>query len=131
MNISEIKEKELQDIQRSYIKDIIDFFIIKYFGMYKDWKTWYENVVNLDLKGEKNINLIYLESFLETRIRSILLDRNLISDFKVDINIRELKELRDNKIDSIVNNLDFEKDSITICIRYENNEFKDFKYYLI
>lgn len=112
MNIKEIEEKSLTDIHKSYIKDIIDFYVKSYYNMYS---------------GEPFSNL---KESLGNKINSILLEKNLILDFKVYINIKGLQEIRDKKIESIINDKNFEENNITIYIRYPTREITEFKYYL-
>lgn len=119
MNIKEIEEKSLTDIDKSYIKDIIDFFVKNYYNMYKTQNGY-------PLPVSKN----NLKELLGDQINSRLLEKNLILDFKVYINIKDLQELRDEKIKSIINDKNFEENNITIYIRYPTREFTQFKYYL-
>lgn len=109
MNIKEIEEKSLTDIHKSYIKDIIDFFVKNNYNMYS-----------------KN----NLKELLDNQINTRLLEKDLILDFKVDINIKDLQELRDEKIESIINDKNFEENNITIYIQYPTRELTEFKYYL-
>lgn len=120
MNITEIEEKSLTDIHKSYIKDIIDFFV----------KNNYSLLTNNQYNSNAYVKKGHLKELLDNQINSRLVEKNLILDFKVDINIKGLQEIRDKKIESIINDKNFEENNITIYIRYPTREITEFKYYL-
>jgi hypothetical protein len=114
MTLNDIPQKSLTDINKSYIKDIIDFFVREYSIMYL-----------------KNKQFDRLKEAIERQIENRLLKTKLIKDFRVLINVTPLQERRDNKISSIIQNTDLlENDNITVLISHIDHEITETKYYL-
>jgi len=128
MTLNDIPQKSLTDINKSYIKDIIDFFVREYSIMYLT------NIKNKQIDGVLRWHESgfpnKLKEGIERQIENRLFKNNLIKDFKVVINVTPLQERRDNKISSIIQNVDLlENDNIAVYISV-NHEISEIKYYI-
>ena len=110
--------KELAEIERGYIKDIIEFFCKKSFEVFG--KSF--------LKSQINSHDII--SWIENHIRKRLFETGMINDYRIVINSEnDIAEVRDYKIDQLLGNDSIKpKNNIEVSVRYGNRNFETFEY---
>lgn len=106
--------KELAEIERTYIKDIVEFFCIK----------------SLELFNKKSDSFSHeVKSWIESRIRKRLLEKGLITDYMIVVNFYDVLETRDYKIDNLLGKSTIiPKNTIEVIVRYVNCDFETFEY---
>lgn len=109
--------KELAEIERDYIKDIIEFFCRKSFEIFG------ENFI------KSKINSHDIISWIENHIRKRLFETGIITDYRIIINFNDIAKNRDYRIDQLLgNDSDKPKNNIEVSVRYGNRDFKTFEY---
>ena len=113
--------KELAEIERTYIKDIVEFFCIKSFEVFG--KNF--------LKSQINSHDII--SWIEKHIRKRLLEPGMISDYRIIINSEnDIVKVRDYRIDQLLGNDSIKpKNNIEVSVRYGNRDFETFEFEII
>jgi hypothetical protein len=108
--------KELAEIERGYIKDIIEFFCRKSFEVFgKNFKN--------------QINSHDTISWIENKIRKRLLEPGMINDYRIVINFNDIAKNRDYRIDQVLGNDSVKpKNNIEVSVRYGNRDFETFEY---
>ena len=109
--------KELAEIERDYIKDIIEFFCKKSFEVFG--KSF--------LKSQINSHDII--SWIENHIRKRLFETGIITDYRIIINFNDIAKNRDYRIDQVLGNDSVKpKNNIEVSVRYGNRDFETFEY---
>ena len=106
--------KELTEIERTYIKDIVEFFCRKSLEIFI---------------GKSSFNSHEIISWIESKIRKRLLESNLITDYRIVVNFNDIEKTRDYRIDQLLgNDSDKPKNNIEVSVRYGNRDFETFEY---
>lgn len=107
--------KELHEIERDYIEGIISFFCRK----------------SIEIFGSKYHNYHDIEIWIENHLRKRLVETNLIHDYMIKVNIYDISDIRDYRIEKILGN-DFSepKNNIEVCIKFGNRDMEAFQYFI-
>ncbi len=109
--------KELAEIERTYIKDIIEFFCRKSFEVFgKNFKN--------------QINSHDTVSWIENKIRKRLLEPGMIYDYSIVINSKnDIVKVRDYRIGQVLGTPCVKpKNNIEVSVKYGNRDFEIFEY---
>jgi hypothetical protein len=110
--------KELAEIERDYIKDIVEFFCRKSFEIFG------ENF----LKSNSH-DII---SWIENKIKKRLFEPGIITDYRIIINFNDIAKNRDYRIDQVLGNDSVKpKNNIEVSVRYGNRDFETFEFEII
>lgn len=107
--------KNLAEIERTYIKDIVEFFC------------------NQSLKifiGRKSDSFSHeVKSWIESKIRKRLLETGLITDYMIFVSFYDIAKTRDMKIGQLLGTSSVKpKNNIEVSVRYGNRDFETFEY---
>jgi len=102
--------KELAEIERGYIKDIIEFFCRKSFEIFG------KNFL------KSKINSHDIISWIENHIRKRLFETGIITDYRIIINFNDIAD------QLLGNDSDKPKNNIEVSVRYGNRDFETFEY---
>ncbi len=107
--------KELAEIERGYIKDIVEFFCRKSLEFFI---------------GRKSDSFSHeVKSWIESKIRKRLLETGLITDYMIVVSFYDIAKNRDYRIDQLLgNDSDKPKNNIEVSVRYGNRDFETFEY---
>ena len=108
--------KELHEIERDYIEGIISFFCRK----------------SMDVFGIKNNSSSFdIKYWIDNHIRKRLVETNLIYDYIVKVNIYNISDIRDYRINKVLGN-DFSepRNNIEVSIKYGTREMETFQYFI-
>ena len=111
--------KELVEIERGYIKDIIEFFCRKSLEIFIG-------------RTSSSFNSHEIVSWIESKIEKRLLDSNLINVYRVVVNFNDIAKNRDYRIDQLLGNDSIKpKNTIEVSVRYGIRDFETFEYEII
>jgi hypothetical protein len=108
--------KELHEIERDYIEGIISFFCRK----------------SMEVFGIKNNSSSFdIKYWIDNHIRKRLIETNLIYDYMVKVNIYNISDIRDYRINKVLGN-DFSepRNNIVVSIKYGTREMETFQYFI-
>lgn len=113
--------KDLADINKDYVKNIIEFFCRK---------SLETILLSPSEKGTGGGEFTYqLRSWIENHIRKRLFDKEFITNYDISVNINSLCDHRDYKIDKVLGNQVKElKDYIRVSVRFPDRSFDTFDY---
>jgi hypothetical protein len=94
----------LSEIEKDYARNIVKFFCKEFSNRY---------------------DALFL---IENQIRRRLLDNKLILDYKVDMPILDRCDIRDYRIDSVLENKEFFHKEIEIFLKYKDLTFEIIRY---
>lgn len=107
--------KELVEIERDYIKDIIEFFCrksLEFFIVRKSDSFSHE-----------------VKSWIESKIRKRLLETGLITDYMIVVSFYDIVKTRDMKINQLLGTSSVKpKNTIKVSVRYGNRDFDTFEF---
>lgn len=104
--------KNLEEIESKYISDVILFFCREYTTIYAN-KISIENISNR----------------ISKQINDRLLTKNLIIDYKVQVNIHPKDEMRDSIIDNILEDKSILEDNVVVYYqRRRGDKINEIKY---
>lgn len=107
--------KELAEIERTYIKDIVEFFCRKSFEIFG--------------KNFLKSNSHDIISWIENHIKKRLFEPGIITDYRIIINFNDNAKNRDYRIDQVLGNDSVKpKNNIEVSVRYGNRDFETFEY---
>jgi hypothetical protein len=107
--------KELVEIERTYIKDIVEFFCIKSMEIF--------------IRKKSDSFSYEVKSWIESKIRKRLLETGLITDYMIVVNFYDIVETRDMKIEQLLGtSLLRPKNTIEVSVRYGNRDFETFEF---
>ena len=107
--------KELVEIERTYIKDIVEFFCRKSFEIFG------ENFIKSNSHD--------IISWIENKIKKRLFEPGIITDYRIIINFNDIAKNRDYRIDQVLGNDSVKpKNNIEVSVRYGNRDFETFEY---
>jgi hypothetical protein len=107
--------KELAEIERTYIKDIVEFFCRKSFEIFG--------------KNFLKSNSHDIISWIENKIKKRLFEPGIITDYRIIINFNDIAKNRDYRIDQVLGNDSVKpKNNIEVSVRYGNRDFETFEY---
>ena len=111
--------KELHEIERDYIENIIEFFCAKSLELFTG-------------RTSSSFNSHEITSWIESKIRKRLFESNLITDYRIVVNFYDIAKTRDMKIEQLLGtSLVKPKNSIEVSVRYGNRDFETFEYEII
>ena len=107
--------KELAEIERAYIKDIVEFFCRKSLEFFI---------------GRKSDSFSHeVKSWIESKIRKRLLETGLITDYMIVVNFYDITQTRDMKIGQLLGTSSVKpKNTIEVSVRYGNRDFDTFEF---
>ena len=106
--------KELAEIERGYIKDIIEFFCRKSLEIFI---------------GKSSFNSHEITSWIESKIRKRLHETGLITDYRIVVNFYDIAQTRDMKIGQLLGTSSVKpKNTIEVSVKYGNRDFETFEY---
>lgn len=107
--------KELAEIERNYIKDIIEFFCRKSLELFI---------------GRKSDSFSHeVTSWIESKIVKRLHQTGLITDYQIVVNFYDIAETREMKIGQLLGTSSVNpKNSIEVSVRYGNRDFETFEF---
>lgn len=109
--------KELAEIERDYIKDIIEFFCRKSLEIFI---------------YKSSFNSHEITSWIESKIRKRLHETGLITDYRIVVNFNDIAKNRDYRIDQVLGNDSTKpKNTIEVSVKYGNRDFETFEYEII
>jgi hypothetical protein len=112
--------KDLADINKDYVKNIIEFFCRK---------SLETILLSPSGKGTGGEFTYQLRSWIENHIRKRLFDKEFITNYDISVNINSLRDHRDYKIDKVLGNQVKElKDYIRVSVRFPDRSFDTFDY---
>jgi hypothetical protein len=107
--------KELVEIERTYIKDIVEFFCIKSMEIF--------------IRRKSDSFSYEVKSWIESKIRKRLLETGLITDYMIVVEFYDIVKTRDMKIGQLLGtSLVKPKNTIEVSVRYGNRDFETFEY---
>ena len=107
--------KELAEIERTYIKDIIEFFCRKSLEFFIHRKS--------DSFSHE------VSSWIGSKIRKRLHETGLITDYCIVVNFYDTTETRDMKIGQLLGTSSVNpKNSIEVSVKYGNRDFETFEF---
>ncbi len=113
--------KNLADINKDYVKNIIEFLCEKSL-----------ETILLNPNGTATGGGEYtyqLRSWIENHIKKRLFDKEFITNYDISVNINSLCDHRDYKIDKVLGNQVKElKDYIRVSVRFPDRSFDTFDY---
>ena len=105
--------KELVEIERTYIKDIIEFFCRKSLELFIGGTDSFSHEVT---------------SWIESKIVKRLHQTGLITDYRIVVNFYDIAETREMKIGQLLGTSSVTpKNSIEVSVRYGNRDFETFE----
>lgn len=110
--------KTLEEIESEYIRDVILFFCREYTSIFL-----LHSFINFKISIENISNRV------SKQINDRLLTKNLISDYKVQVNIHPKDEKRDSIIDNILEDKSILEDNIIVYYqRRRGDKINEIKY---
>ena len=107
--------KELAEIERGYIKDIVEFFCRKSLEFFIGRKS--------DSFSQE------VKSWIESKIRKRLLETGLITDYMIVVSFYDIVKTRDMKINQLLGTSSVKpKNTIEVRVRYGNRDFDTFEF---
>lgn len=107
--------KELAEIERGYIKDIVEFFCRKSLEFFIGRKS--------DSFSQE------VKSWIESKIRKRLLETGLITDYMIVVSFYDIVKTRDMKINQLLGTSSVKpKNTIEVSVRYGNKDFDTFEF---
>ena len=107
--------KELAEIERTYIKDIVEFFCRKSLEFF------------IGRKSDSFSNEV--TSWIESKIRKRLHETGLITDYRIVVNFYDIAQTRDMKIGQLLGTSSVKpKNTIEVSVRYGNRDFDTFEF---
>lgn len=107
--------KELAEIERGYIKDILEFFCRKSLEFFIGRKS--------DSFSQE------VKSWIESKIRKRLLETGLITDYMIVVSFYDIVKTRDMKINQLLGTSSVKpKNTIEVSVRYGNRDFDTFEF---
>lgn len=107
--------KELAEIERGYIKDIVEFFCRKSLEFFIGRKS--------DSFSQE------VKSWIESKIRKRLLETGLITDYMIVVSFYDIVKTRDMKINQLLGTSSVKpKNTIEVSVRYGNRDFDTFEF---
>lgn len=107
--------KELAEIERGYIKDILEFFCRKSLEFFIVRKS--------DSFSQE------VKSWIESKIRKRLLETGLITDYMIVVSFYDIVKTRDMKINQLLGTSSVKpKNTIEVSVRYGNRDFDTFEF---
>jgi hypothetical protein len=108
--------KELAEIERTYIKDIVEFFCRKSLEFFI-------------ILPRSNSFSHEVKSWIESKIKKRLLETGLITDYMIVVNFYDIVETRDMKIGQLLGTSSVKpKNTIEVSVRYGNRDFDTFEF---
>lgn len=113
--------KELAEIEKEYVKNIVEFFCRK---------SLETILISPSGKATGGGEFSYqLSSWIENHLRRRLFEKDFITNYNINVNINNLADIRDYKIDSVLGNESKEpKNYIRVSVRYKDRSFEQFDY---
>jgi hypothetical protein len=107
--------KELVEIERTYIRDIVEFFCRKSLEFFI---------------GRKSDSFSYeVKNWIESKIRERLLETGIITDYMIVVNFYDIVKTRDMKIGQLLGTSFVKpKNTIEVSVRYGNRDFETFEF---
>jgi hypothetical protein len=113
--------KELAEIERTYIKDIVEFFCIKSMEIFQE-----------DQIGQSDSFSYEVKTWIESKIRKRLLETGIITDYMIVVNFYDIVKTRDMKIEQLLGTSSIKpKNTIEVSVRYGNRDFETFEFEII
>jgi hypothetical protein len=107
--------KELAEIERTYIKDIVEFFCRKSLEFF------------IGRKSDSFSNEV--TSWIESKIRKRLHETGLITDYHIVVNFYDIAQTRDMKICQLLGTSSVKpKNTIEVSVKYGNRDFETFEF---
>jgi len=107
--------KELAEIERTYIKDIVEFFCRKSLEFF------------IGRKSDSFSNEV--TSWIESKIRKRLHETGLITDYRIVVNFYDIAQTRDMKIGQLLGTSSVKpKNTIEVSVKYGNRDFETFEF---
>ena len=112
---------ELAKIEKEYVKNIVEFFCRK---------SLETILISPSSKATGGGEFSYqLSSWIENHLRRRLFEKDFITNYNINVNINNLADIRDYKIDSVLGNESKEpKNYIRVSVRYKDRSFEQFDY---
>ena len=107
--------KDIVEIERTYIKDIVEFFCIKSMEIF--------------IRRKSDSFSYEVKSWIESKIRKRLLETGLITDYMIVVSFYDIAKTRDMKIGQLLGTSSVKpKNTIEVSVRYGNRDFETFEY---